>query len=87
MPCLGFPDLGNVWELCADDWSENYNHWVTPGSVVTDPLFRGGGRQLCRGGSFYTCVLDARSCRREYMELYESEVDVGFRVVREISSL
>ncbi len=81
---FGLYDMhGNVWELCADTWHENYEGAPTDGRVWTT----GGDKDISslRGGSWDSSPL---SCRSAYRNLpFRGRVnvlnDVGFRVVSE----
>jgi formylglycine-generating enzyme required for sulfatase activity len=77
--------LGNVWELCEDNWTERYDGPQSADAVTTDPLKRGATASVCRGSSFFCNTEDARACRREMLEAHEARSDVGFRIVREVS--
>lgn len=74
-----FDMAGNVWELCADDWRDDYEDAPTDGSAVRaeDAMER-----VIRGGSYR---VDSPSylvpSYRSYTGVWSTPLDVGFRVV------
>ncbi|HBE53498.1 MAG TPA: serine/threonine protein kinase, partial [Cyanobacteria bacterium UBA11369] len=77
---FGLYDMhGNVWELCADPWHENYHGAPLDGSV-----WESGGKnyfRLLRGGSWYADPSECRSAYRSNFDTCFGEYDFGFRVV------
>ena len=69
---------GNVWELCADYWKEEYPSWS-----VTDPTGpSNGSRRVSRGGGWDNGAVDCRSAFRYYFEPGYRGSILGFRVLR-----
>ena len=77
---LGLYDMsGNVWELCADDWHDNYNQAPKDGSAWINIPERGSYR-VHRGGSW---VITAQYCRSAYRGSWQPDYRgdlVGFRL-------
>ncbi len=89
---------GNVWEWCADRWSEDLyqryfdnvprTQWADV--VVKDPLFldktdqhQYGDWRVIRGGAWTCAPASVRSSIRTFAEAGDATVYTGFRVVRE----
>jgi sulfatase modifying factor 1 len=82
---FGLYDMhGNVVEWCSDVFDPAYYHR----QERVDPQGAGeGGRRAQRGGAFIHHILDARCAkRRGNPETYVTSI-VGFRMLREVSSL
>ncbi|WP_287527062.1 bifunctional serine/threonine-protein kinase/formylglycine-generating enzyme family protein [Okeania sp. SIO2C2] len=77
---FGLYDMhGNVWELCADDWHNNYNGAPKDGSAWLD---ENENRSALRGGSWLYNPNDCRSAIREFNFRRDNHLDIiGFRVV------
>jgi len=77
---LGLYDMsGNVWELCADYWHDNYNQAPKDGSAWINIPER-GSRRVLRGGSW---IFTAQNCRSAYRRnwLPVNRFDyIGFRL-------
>ena len=69
---------GNVWELVADRYAEDYYEH----SERIDPRGprEGNGRSL-RGGSWRSPAFSLRVTERQHMAEKDSRPDVGFRCV------
>ena len=76
---FGLYDMhGNVWELCADDFHENYNGAPTDGSV----WLNGDKDKSClRGGSWNVYPNYCRSAYRINCERRDDLSSIGFRLV------
>jgi formylglycine-generating enzyme required for sulfatase activity/predicted Ser/Thr protein kinase len=76
---FGLYDMcGNIWELCEDEWHENYINAPIDGSALTS--LRSNIR-LLRGGSWFSFPEDCRSAYRSYNNLDNNDNNIGFRVV------
>jgi len=77
---FGLYDMhGNVRELCADYWHENYQDAPTDGSVwLTDG---DSEKRVLRGGSWNSGPRKCRSAFRSGFEANACLYDIGFRVV------
>ncbi|NEQ75130.1 MAG: SUMF1/EgtB/PvdO family nonheme iron enzyme [Okeania sp. SIO2C9] len=77
---FGLYDMhGNVWELCADDWHNNYNGAPKDGSAWLD---ENENRSALRGGSWLYNPNDCRSAIRDFNFRRDKHFDIiGFRVV------
>jgi formylglycine-generating enzyme required for sulfatase activity/uncharacterized caspase-like protein len=73
-----FDMCGNVWELCQDEWHENYNNAPTDGSAW---LAGNDNQSLLRGGSWGSDPRHCRSANRLRYARADRDNDVGFRVV------
>ena len=75
---------GNAWEWCQD-WYGSSNYSSSPGSDPTGPP--SGSYRVLRGGSFFLYVdYGCRSAYRYGIYPNGSNGDIGFRVVRSVSS-
>lgn len=76
-----FDMTGNVWELCRDDWTDDYSNAPADGSAVRRP---DAMERVIRGGSFRvdspTYLVPSY---RSYTGIWATPIDVGFRVVFE----
>ncbi len=74
-----FDIVGNVWELCADDWTDSLADAPADGSAYREA---GSMQRSIRGGSFR---VDSPSylapAYRSYTGIYSTPLDVGFRLV------
>ncbi len=69
----GLHDMhGNVWEFTADDWQE-----ARPGVM-------GVRRIVVKGGSYFDSSILARSAARRPRVIDELDVNLGFRLLREL---
>ena len=69
---------GNVWEWCADYWSDEY-----PSESVTDPTGpTNGSRRVYRGGCRSSYAESCRSAYRDRDAPDRNDMNRGFRVVR-----
>ncbi|MDJ0904336.1 MAG: formylglycine-generating enzyme family protein [Xenococcus sp. MO_188.B8] len=75
---FGLYDMhGNIWELCQDNWHDNYEDAPTDGSA----WFSGFSTiKVIRGGSWFNGPWDCRSAYRVRFDPYDTYNDVGFRV-------
>ncbi|OWY63978.1 hypothetical protein B7486_49910 [cyanobacterium TDX16] len=69
---------GNIWEICADTWHDNYSGAPTDGSAWIDD--RNDERRVVRGGSWYYYPNKCRSAFRNYIQPHLHN-GLGFRVV------
>jgi formylglycine-generating enzyme required for sulfatase activity len=77
---FGLHDMhGNVWELCEDNWHENYEGAPLDGSV-----WSGGDTSLrvIRGGSWGDSSIVLRATARYWQQPNDRYYIVGFRVAR-----
>lgn len=74
--------IGNVWEWCADWYSDVYYQSFDSGFDPKGPL--SGKCRVLRGGSFFNGPLDCRVACREYGRPDEVWHTVGFRVARDL---
>ena len=72
---------GNVWEFTASRWSESLP--ATTGDDQASTL-RKGKPIAVRGGSYFDMAVRARSAARQRRVWDELDVNIGFRVVREL---
>ena len=79
---FGLYDMhGNVWEWCQDVYDED---WYQTSPAI-DPLRRGSGRHVFRGGGFDNWPGFLRSADRYSSHSENIFTDwAGFRVVREV---
>ena len=75
--------LGNVWQWVEDEWSENYQGAHSDSSAFT--TFAGSSVHVIRGGSWASNPSRLRSSIRYHNFAYESNLSVGFRVVRHLN--
>jgi len=76
---------GNVQELTLDHWSDNLRHRPVEGSspyVSSDPKCR--RLRVVRGGSWFDKPERCRSASRAPRNVIEFDLNLGFRLVREI---
>ncbi|MFP4606666.1 MAG: formylglycine-generating enzyme family protein [Thiohalospira sp.] len=83
-PCnaWGLHDMhGNIWEFTASRWSESL-----PAPTVDEQAstLRRGKPIVVRGGSYFDMGVRARSAARQRRVWDELDVNIGFRVVREL---
>jgi len=72
---------GNVWEWCQD-WYGSY-----PSGLVTDPKGLSiGSHRVLRGGSWVNLARHCRSARRSFHAPSDRDSNLGFRVVKGLSS-
>ncbi|MFB6099133.1 MAG: formylglycine-generating enzyme family protein, partial [Salinibacter sp.] len=80
---FGLYDMyGNVWEWVRDAYSPNFYER----SARVDPLNTGKplSPRVIRGGGWYSVVSDMRSANRSWARPKAQNVQLGFRIVREI---
>lgn len=83
---FGLHDMhGNVWELVADEYHQNYLGAPKDGSAWQGSGTKDPARVL-RGGSWYSNANIARSAFRNYGDAVTRFNDVGFRVARTLPS-
>jgi formylglycine-generating enzyme required for sulfatase activity len=76
----GLYDLyGNVWEWCADHWSENYKDASTNSSAWL--IGKNDADRTLRGGSWFDRPDNCRSASRMLSEPTNRHFSMGFRVV------
>ena len=72
---FGLHDVhGNAWEWTADAWTSSH----APGA-------RTGSTRVIRGGSAYSDPAGLRSANRYFQAPNSGRVDIGFRLVRDLS--
>lgn len=69
---------GNVRDWCEDSWHDNYENAPTDGSAWKDSKSK---RRVVRGGSWVAAPVYIRSAARDWSDLDDRSLDVGFRVV------
>ena len=78
----GLHDMhGNVWEMTRDNWSQSYEHLPRRHPVKST---RRNKWITVRGGSWFDAAVYARSAARRPRLRDELDVNLGFRVVREL---
>ena len=76
---FGLYDLhGNVWELCKDDWHDNYQDAPNDGSAWTSATSM---IKVIRGGSRLAYSFNCRSACRLYAARFDRLPHIGLRVV------
>ena len=83
---FGLYDMhGNVWEWCLDHWHSNYQGAPSDGSAWLNKNDNDHHRRLGRGGSWYFSPALCRSASRDYVTRDYVNINIGFRVVWEVS--
>jgi formylglycine-generating enzyme len=83
---LGLYDMsGNVWELCADDWHNNYEAAPEDGSAWIDA--ERGSLRVSRGGSWNFNSQNCRSAHRSLWYPGPRFNDLGFRLALSLQSV
>ena len=78
----GLHDMhGNVWEMTGSNWSNSYTHLPRRHPA---PAARRNKWIVVRGGSWFDAAVYARSAARRPRLRDELDVNLGFRVVREL---
>jgi formylglycine-generating enzyme required for sulfatase activity len=78
----GLHDMhGNVWEMTASNWSNSYANLPRRHPA---PVARRNKWIVVRGGSWFDAAVYARSAARRPRLRDELDVNLGFRVVREL---
>jgi len=79
----GLHDMhGNVWEMTASPWQPDYQHAPSDGHSLPG---RGNNQRIVvKGGSWFDPATAARSAARRSRLRDELDVNLGFRLVREI---
>ena len=75
---FGLYDMhGNLWELCMDDWHDNYKGAPNDGSawIEEEEMF-----VIMRGGSWALCRTTSRSAFRLQAKRHDKSNKIGFRV-------
>ncbi len=76
---------GNVWEWVQDEWHDNYGDAPTNGSAWKSGNFVSSvTKRVGRGGSWAVAAVYCRSAIRFYAKQSDGEVDLGFRVVKDL---
>lgn len=75
-----YDQSGNVWELCADWYDEDY-YKESPEKNPKGP--QNGEYLVCRGGSWYAASNYNRLTYRDKMEPFNNGPDIGFRCVKD----
>lgn len=73
---------GNVWELTATPWMDNHIH--TPRDAHVIPARGKNHRIVTKGGSWFDSAIASRSASRCVRLRDELDVNLGFRLVREL---
>lgn len=73
---------GNVWEFTANPWTQSHGHTLRDGSI--DPNVHSRWI-VVKGGSWFDPAVLARSAARRPRLRDELDVNLGFRVLRELS--
>ncbi len=72
---------GNVWEFCQDPWRDDHRNRASDGGAPA----RGRNRRIVvKGGSWFDAAVFARSAARRPRLRDELDVNLGFRVLREL---
>jgi len=82
---FGLSDMhGNVWELCGDDWHNNYENAPLDGRVRILPS---SDMKVMRGGSWLGNPHDCRLAIRHDCDPHFRFYSIGFRVACSVSSI
>lgn len=77
---LGLLDMsGNVWEWCATQWQGDYKDYLKNEKKLNNP--EGNVARVLRGGSYYDVGSDLRCALRDYLNPFNWDDGIGFRVV------
>jgi formylglycine-generating enzyme required for sulfatase activity len=83
---FGLYDMhGNVWEWCQDSYHSSYEGAPTDGSAWIDPAARNSHKMLRGGGWTYIPQHCRSTSRLNYINPLNHNLNVGFRVVNEVS--
>lgn len=72
---------GNVWEFTESRWTDSH---LEVARDASQPTSRPGARVVVRGGSWFDPAVLARSAARRPRVWDELDVNLGFRLVREL---